>query len=93
MYFLRSCYYKLIKKMSSVEQIEHFTGFGLYDKDFMDVLRNLDDPMPFLRGIVAELGFKRKDIEYQQERRRASYMSRCSVLLHIQRSGCGSLQY
>ncbi len=71
MYFLRSCYYKLIKKMSSVEQIEHFTGFGLYDKDFMNVLRSLDEPMPFLRGIVAELGFKRKDIEYQQEKRRA----------------------
>ncbi len=71
MYFLRSCYYKLIKRMSSVEQIEHFTGFGLYDKEFIDVLRGLDDPTPFLRGIVAELGFKRKDIEYQQERRRA----------------------
>lgn len=71
MYFLRSCYYKLIKKMSSVEQIEHFTGFGLYDKSFLNVLRELDDPMPFLRGIVAELGFKRKDIEYQQEKRRA----------------------
>lgn len=71
MYFLRSCYYKLIKRMSSVEQIEHFTGFGLYDKEFIDVLRDLDDPTPFLRGIVAELGFKRKDIEYQQERRRA----------------------
>lgn len=71
MYFLRSCYYKLIKRMSSVEQIEHFTGFGLYDKAFLDVLRDLDDPMPFLRGIVAELGFKRKDIEYQQEKRRA----------------------
>ncbi len=71
MYFLRSCYYKLIKRMSSVEQIEHVTGFGLYDKEFIDVLRGLDDPTPFLRGIVAELGFKRKDIEYQQERRRA----------------------
>lgn len=71
MYFLRSCYYKLIKRMSSVEQIEHFTGFGLYDKEFIEVLRELDDPTPFLRGIVAELGFKRKDIEYQQERRRA----------------------
>lgn len=57
--------------MSSVEQIEHFTGFGLYDKEFIEVLRNLDDPTPFLRGIVAELGYKRKDIEYQQEKRRA----------------------
>ena len=65
-YFLRSCYYKAIKKMSSVEQIEHFTGFGLYDKSFVQVLRDLKDPTPFLRGIVAELGYARKDIEYTQ---------------------------
>lgn len=69
--FLRSCYYKIIKKMSSVEQIEHFTGTGLYDKSFIDVLRRLDDPIPFMRGIVAELGFRRKDIPYMQAKRRA----------------------
>jgi glycosyltransferase involved in cell wall biosynthesis len=68
---LRTIYYKMIKKMSAVEQIEHFTGFGLYDKSFIEVLRELRDPIPFLRGIVAELGFKRKDIEYQQQRRRS----------------------
>ena len=71
MYFLRSCYYKLIKKISSVDQIEHFTGFGLYDKDFIDVLRSLDDTEPYLRGIVAELGYKRKEIKYTQEKRLA----------------------
>ena len=71
MRFLRSCYYKMIKKMSSVDQIEHFTGFGLYDKSFIDVLRKLNDPTPFLRGIVAELGFKRVSIEYTQAKRRA----------------------
>ncbi len=71
MRFFRSCYYKLIKKMSTVEQIEHFTGSGLYDKSFIEVLRKLDDPTPFLRGIVAELGFKRKEIEYEQAKRRA----------------------
>ena len=49
MRFFRTCYYKLIKKMSNVEQIEHFTGFGLYDKDFIDVLRDLKDPTPFLQ--------------------------------------------
>ena len=75
MYFFRSCYYKMIKKMSDVEQIEHFTGFGLYDKSFIDVLRNLRDPTPFLRGIVAELGFNRKDIEYEQAKRRAGKTS------------------
>jgi len=70
MRFLRTCYYKLIKKMSDIEQIEHFTGFGLYDKSFIDTLRQIDDPVPFLRGIVAELGPKRKDIPYEQQRRR-----------------------
>ena len=71
MYWLRSCYYKTIKKLSDVEQIEHFTGSGLYDREFIEVLRNLDDPTPFLRGIVAELGYRRKEIPYEQPRRRA----------------------
>lgn len=71
MYALRSLYYKAIKKMSNVEQIEHFTGFGLYDKSFVKTLRELDDPQPFIRGIVAELGPERKEIEYTQPQRRA----------------------
>ncbi len=70
-YALRSLYYKMIKKFSNVEQIEHFTGSGLYDKDFIQVLRELKDPTPFLRGIVAELGYKRKEIPYEQLARRA----------------------
>lgn len=69
--FLRTIYYKLIKKMSSVDQIEHFTGFGLYDKSFIRVLRELKDPTPFLRGIVAELGYKRVSLPYKQAKRRA----------------------
>ncbi|MBE6577654.1 MAG: glycosyltransferase family 2 protein [Ruminococcaceae bacterium] len=75
MYFLRSVYYKAIKKLSKVEQIEHFTGFGLYDKSFIDVLRNLGDPTPFIRGIVAELGPKVVKLEYEQAQRRAGKTS------------------
>lgn len=75
MYFLRSLYYKTIKRFSDVEQIEHFTGFGLYDKDFIEVLRELKDPTPFLRGIVAELGFRRTSIPYEQQKRRAGKTS------------------
>ena len=71
MYGLRTVYYKLIKNMSDVEQIEHFTGFGLYDKSFVKTLSELDDPQPFIRGIVAELGPERKEIEYTQPQRRA----------------------
>ncbi|MDO4295251.1 MAG: glycosyltransferase family 2 protein [bacterium] len=71
MYALRTCYYRIIKKLSNVEQIEHFTGSGLYDRDFIEILRKLDDPTPFLRGIVAELGYRRKEIPYEQPKRRA----------------------
>ena len=74
-YALRCLYYKMIKKFSQVEQIEHFTGFGLYDRAFIHVLRDLDDPTPFLRGIVAELGFRRKEIPYDQPKRRAGRTS------------------
>lgn len=68
---LRTIYYKMIRNMSDVKMIEHFTGFGLYDRTFIELLKQLDDPMPFLRGIVAEYGFSRKEIAYQQAKRRA----------------------
>ena len=73
LYFLRSCYYKIIKRMSPVKLIEHFTGFGLYDRSFVKLLRELDDPIPFLRGIVAEYaeGFNMVEVTYEQEERRA----------------------
>lgn len=70
-YWLRGCYYRLLKKMSSTEMIEQFTGFGLYDKSFIQTLRELHDPTPFIRGIVAELGSERREIEYTQPERRA----------------------
>lgn len=72
-YLLRSCYYKMIRNMSDVKMIEHFTGFGLYDKTFISILKELDDPIPFVRGIVAEYssGFNLKEIAYEQPRRRA----------------------
>lgn len=75
MYWLRSVYYKTIRAMSSIEQIEHFTGFGLYDKSFIQVLRDLDDPTPFLRGIVAEYAPDHLEIPYEQQKRRAGKTS------------------
>lgn len=72
-YMLRTLYYKMIKGMSNVKMIEHFTGFGLYDKTFIDLLRQLDDPIPFIRGIVAEYGsgFNMIEYHYTQAKRRA----------------------
>ncbi len=76
-YFLRSCYYKIIKNMSSVKMIEHFSGYALYDKTFVQILKELDDPIPFLRGIVAEYGegFNMTEVDFTQETRRAGKSS------------------
>lgn len=71
MYWLRTCYYKLIKKMSPVDQIQQFTGFGLYDQSFLAILRQLKDPLPFIRGMVAEYAPDHLEIPYSQPQRRA----------------------
>lgn len=67
----RTVYYKMIKKISDTEIIEHFTGFGLYDRSFLDILRKIDDPIPFLRGVVAEFSENRLEMPYEQQKRRA----------------------
>ena len=69
--FFRTVYYKLMKKISNTEIIEHFTGFGCYDQSFLQILRDLDDPVPFLRGVVSEFAGNRKSITYEQQKRRA----------------------
>lgn len=70
MYCIRGIYYKLLDKLSEVEHIEQFDGFGLYDASFVEQLRKLDDPLPYLRGLVAELGPERAYVEYTQEKRK-----------------------
>ena len=70
MRFIRTIYYKLMKYISEIEHIEHFTGFGLYDKNFIKVISTLDDPDPYIRGIIAELGYKIKKINYEQQKRK-----------------------
>lgn len=69
MFAVRRLYYNLIDLIADKEHIKDFTGFGLYDKSFVDVLRGLDDPYPYFRGLVAELGPRRFEIEYEQPER------------------------
>ena len=66
MFAIRNFYYKLIDKYSDTEQIKNFTGFGLYDSSFINCIKTLNDPYPYLRGLITELGFERKEIEYTQ---------------------------
>lgn len=66
MYFFRSCYYRLIGALSDTRQVQHFNGYGLYDRTFIDVLHSLDDPAPYLKGIVAEFAIDQYIITYHQ---------------------------
>ena len=66
MYSMRTIYYDLIGKLSDSKQIQHFNGFGLYDKAFIDVMRQIDDPNPYLKGLVSEFGMNIKIVQYKQ---------------------------
>lgn len=70
MFYLRSLYYKLFKSMSEINMIEHFTGFGLYDRSIVEILRKIDDSNPFFRGLIAEYGMKFDFVEFEQPKRK-----------------------
>jgi glycosyltransferase involved in cell wall biosynthesis len=69
MFAIRRLGYSVIDRLSEVRQIRNSTGFGLYDKAFVTVLRRLPDPYPYFRGIVAELGFRYATVPYTQPQR------------------------
>lgn len=66
MFQLRRLYYYVISKLSDTEQIQNYTGFGLYDKSIVDILREINDPYPYFRGLMSEIGFEVATIEYMQ---------------------------
>ena len=70
LYGFRCLYYKMLKKFSDIDIIEQFSGFGLYDKEFVDFLRNLHDPCPYIRTLVAEFGYNIKTVPYVQQKRK-----------------------
>jgi glycosyltransferase involved in cell wall biosynthesis len=69
-YLLRSFYYLVLRKLSDTHLIDNFTGFGLYDKQVVDILRKFDDPYPYFRGLIADIGFEYARIEFTQPRRK-----------------------
>jgi glycosyltransferase involved in cell wall biosynthesis len=66
----RSAFYKIIGRISRIEQIKGFIGFGLYDRRIIDILRSLDEIDPYFRGLVSEIGFEKAFIEYHQPPRK-----------------------
>ena len=70
MFAVRRFFYKLICRLSEIELIPNFTGFGLYDKKVIEILRGIDDPYPYLRGLISDLGFEVSRVEYIQPKRK-----------------------
>lgn len=70
LYFIRNCYYRFINRIADIQHIEQFTGFGLYDRSVLEVFASLQDPLPYLRGIVAELAPECSKVFYEQEIRK-----------------------
>lgn len=68
--FLRKGYYNLIGRLSEVELVKNFTGYGLYDQEVIKILRKIDDPYPYFRGLICDIGFERAEIPYKQPRRK-----------------------
>jgi glycosyltransferase involved in cell wall biosynthesis len=70
MYRIRTAYYRLVARLTNVEVLEHFTGFGLYDRSVVEQIRvHFRDPYPYFRGMIAELGLPHAKVFYNQNRR------------------------
>ena len=68
-HYLRKLYYRVLNAISSIELVNDATGFGIYDKKVMDLIRDINDPNPYFRGLVCELGYPIKTVEFEQARR------------------------
>ncbi len=69
MFQFRRFYYFLLGKFSDTPQVRNFTGFGLYDRKVIEALREFHDPYPYFRGLISEIGYRRIEVPYLQERR------------------------
>ena len=70
MFKVRKMYYGLINRLSDTELVKNYTGFGLYDKKIVDILRDMRDPYPYFRGLISEIGFEQCRIPYRQPLRK-----------------------
>lgn len=69
-YWIRTRYYKIVNRLSEIDTYEHFTGFGLYDRKVMDMIKEFRDPYPYFRGMIAEIGLPHAELPYEQQRRK-----------------------
>jgi len=66
MFWIRKKYYSAVQRLSSIQTFENFTGFGLYDRKVVDAIQSYDDPYPYFRGMIAEIGLPHCEVYYDQ---------------------------
>ncbi len=72
MFLVRKLFYRLVNRLSDdIETYQNFTGFGLYDRQVIDLVRQFGDPYPYFRGMIAEIGLPHSEVEYVQQRRKS----------------------
>lgn len=82
MFFMRKTFYKTLNKFSDIELIKNFTGFGLYDRSFIDIVKKINDPYPYFRGLIPEFGLQRCEIEYIQPKRKKGKSAQSFITLY-----------
>ena len=72
-WLVRKAYYNLVSRLSEIELIKNATGFGLYDREVLNTIRDIDDPYPYFRGLICELGYSRTLIPFEQPARKRGF--------------------
>lgn len=70
MFWIRKKYYQMIRKLAEIDTYDNFIGFGLYDRKVVEMIKRFDDPYPYFRGMIAEIGLPHKELAYNQARRK-----------------------
>jgi glycosyltransferase involved in cell wall biosynthesis len=70
MFWIRKKYYQLVRRMAEIDTYDNFIGFGLYDRKVVEIVKRFDDPYPYFRGMIAEIGLEHKELAYNQARRK-----------------------
>ncbi|MEI7723914.1 MAG: glycosyltransferase family 2 protein [Bacteroidota bacterium] len=82
MFSLRKAFYSILNKFSDIELVKNFTGFGLYDRSFIEIVKEINDPYPYFRGLIPEFGMQRFEIEYVQPKRHRGTSNQSFITLY-----------
>jgi glycosyltransferase involved in cell wall biosynthesis len=82
MELIRKVFYRFIKKVANIELIENFSGHGLFDRQIMDIFREINDPYPYIRGLMCEVGFEKAIVKYTRRARKKGVSGHSLYMLY-----------